>query len=127
MKFVETAYRDNVKIGLNDYDLSSPSEKFYFLNSIFLKITADNLKAAKCIECDLLIYVYSKEEVGTSVDFTIEVTQNYAVLDEGVPKSGYLVKDSKAFYGFNIKADGNLLVEVSDNNNNCAIIYLSHN
>jgi hypothetical protein len=35
--------------------------------------------------------VYSKEKVGTVADFTIEVTQNFAKLEEAVPKTGYLV------------------------------------
>lgn len=38
------------------------------------------MREAKCRECELLIYVYSKDKVGTVVDFTIEVTQNFVKL-----------------------------------------------
>jgi hypothetical protein len=48
--------------------------------------------------------------VGTVADYTIEVTQNFLQLEEGVPKTGYLVENSKAYYGFTIKSPGSMLV-----------------
>jgi hypothetical protein len=36
-----------------------------------------------------------------------------------------LIENSKAYYGYTIKNSGSLLVEVSDNNLNCAELYLS--
>lgn len=33
-----------------------------------------------CRECELLIYVFSKEKMGTAVDYTLEVTQNFVKL-----------------------------------------------
>lgn len=55
----------------------------------------------------------------------MEITQNFVKLEEGVPKSGYLIQNSKAYYGYAIKNTGSLLVEVSDNNENCAELYVS--
>jgi len=48
--------------------------------------------------------------VGEAVDFTIEVTQNFVHLDEGSQKKGYLVQNSKAYYSFNTKKAGTLLI-----------------
>lgn len=69
--------------------------------------------------------MYSKEDIGTIVDFTIEVTQNFFFLEEASPKSNYLAANSKAYYGFKIKQSGTLLIELSDNNLGCSELYLS--
>lgn len=60
------------------------------------------------------------------VDFTIEVTQNFVTLEDGVSKKNYLMEDSMAYYGFEAKRQGEILVELSDNNINCADLYMSH-
>ena len=85
VKLLEQSQIPTSKITTNSYDFSSPSDRFFFLDSVFLKITAAEIAKSGCNECSLLVYVYSKEDVGTEVDFTIEVTQNFVMLSEGRP------------------------------------------
>ena len=47
------------------------------------------------------------------------------MLEDGHRKSNYLSQNSKAYYGYNAKTKGLIIVEVSDNNMNCAEIYMS--
>jgi hypothetical protein len=60
VKVVESAYKDKVTMSLDDFHFSSPVDRFYFLDSIFLKITTTQLQKSSCAECDLLIYLYSQ-------------------------------------------------------------------
>lgn len=47
------------------------------------------------------------------------------MLEEGFKKQNYLTQNSKAFYGYKAKQKGSIVVEVSDNNMDCAEIYMS--
>jgi hypothetical protein len=47
------------------------------------------------------------------------------MLEDGVHRQGYLLGNSKDFYGFTTKKEGTLVIEVTDNNRNCAELYLS--
>lgn len=71
VKVIDSAYRDSTVISANDYHLTSPSDNFYFLESIYLKVTPEDIAKSQCKNCELLIYVYSKEEIGQLVDYTI--------------------------------------------------------
>ena len=114
-------------MSMNDYHLSSSLDRLYFLESLYLKIDGAQFVKNTCEQCDLLIFVYSKEPVGQMIDFTIEVSQNFIHLEDGVARKDYLIKDSMAYYGYDAKKKGFVLVELSDNNANCAEIYISHN
>lgn len=48
------------------------------------------------------------------------------MLEEGKRKQNYLTQYSKAFYGYKAKAKGIIYVELSDNNMNCAELYISN-
>ena len=126
VKFIEASQKDSALITTNSFDLSSPNERFYFLETIYLKITPEQIKEANCKDCQLLIYVYSKEAVGSEITYTLEVTQNFVQLEEGRPQQGYLVENSKKYYGFTTRGKGTLFIQVADNNLKCAEIYLSN-
>lgn len=49
------------------------------------------------------------------------------MLEEGQRKQNYLTQFSKAYYGYKAKTKGTIYVEVSDNNMNCAELYISKN
>jgi hypothetical protein len=48
------------------------------------------------------------------------------MLEEGKRKQNYLTQYSKAFYGYKAKTKGMIYVELSDNNLNCAELYISN-
>jgi len=64
-------------MSLNDKDFSSSIDRLYFLESLYLKIDGAQFQKSRCDQCDLLIFVYSKEPVGQVIDFIIEVSQNF--------------------------------------------------
>ena len=65
--------------------------------------------------------------MGSTVDFTIEVTQNFMMLEEAVPMSHYLSANSMGYFGYEARKKGVIMVELSDNNRDCAELYISHN
>ncbi len=109
-KIVDNIHRDQVTMSIEDNHFSSPVEKFYFLDSIYLKILAEQLQRSKCDPCTLVIFVYSQEQVGKIVDFTIEVIQNFKVLEEGKQVKNYLNQNSKAHYSYVAKGKGSIIV-----------------
>lgn len=60
------------------------------------------------------------------VEYNIEVSQNFFMLEEGKKKQNFLTQYSKAFYGYKAKGEGMVVVEVSDNNMDCAELYISN-
>lgn len=59
-KVVESKYKDDATITMGDNDFASPMDRFYFLESLYLKVDGSWLKKHTCVECELLIFVFSK-------------------------------------------------------------------
>lgn len=81
VKVVEGVYREATPMSLTDFHFSSPLDKYFFLDSLSLKINGNELKKSTCSNCELLIYLYSKEPIGEIVEYTIEVSQNFFMLE----------------------------------------------
>lgn len=64
VKVVEGIYREKVTMSGNDFHFSSPTNKYYFLESLFLTIPGSEFFKNTCNDCELLIFLYSKEPVG---------------------------------------------------------------
>lgn len=68
-----------------------------------MKISSEQLRKFNCNECELLIFVNPIAGFGQIIDFTIEITQNYVVLEDGVQKKHYLTEGSRDYFTYNIK------------------------
>lgn len=73
-----------------------------------------------------MIAVYSENDVGGLIEYSIEVTQNSMILKDNQNIENHLYEGSIAHYEYEVSKDeSNVIVEVSDCNKNCAQIYFS--
>ena len=71
VKVVESVYKNNVTMSLSDFHFASPTDKYFFLESLNLKISGTDFLKYRCSACELLIYLYSKEPVGQIIEYNI--------------------------------------------------------
>lgn len=90
-------------------------------------ISAEEIKQGDCVDCTLLIAVYTDIEKGFEVEYDIEVVQKYTTLNEDTAVDGYLDAGSFAYYTYNARQQENstILILLSDHNQQCANMYLS--
>lgn len=51
VKVIERVYRDSTTMSLSDFHFSSPIDKYYFLDSMYLKIPSGELLKSTCSDC----------------------------------------------------------------------------
>ena len=48
-------------MSMSDKDFAATSEHYYFLESLYLRISETDLRKKKnCVDCELLIFIYSR-------------------------------------------------------------------
>jgi hypothetical protein len=92
-----------------------------------IQIREQDIKNEKCIDCSILIAVYSQDDYGTEVEFDIQIVQRYYSLSEDTAVDGYLDAGSFAYYSYLARQEDNstIIVLLSDHNKQCANMYLS--
>lgn len=51
VKIVESVYRDFINMSLSDFHFSSPTDRYFFLESLHLKISGEQFKKSTCTDC----------------------------------------------------------------------------
>ena len=71
---------------MSDYHFSSEKTDYYFMDYVFFKLDKESFRKYPCKQCQLLVYLYSKDAVGQVVEYNVEISQNFVFLEKSFLK-----------------------------------------
>ena len=125
-KLVSEAAKEQESISNINYHQVSSQTLDYSQQPVIL-VKEEDIRRASCIDCAILIAVYSEADIGSEVEFDIQIVQRYYSLSDDTAVEGYLEAGSFAYYSYVAREEENstILVILSDHNRQCANMYLS--